>query len=176
MINKKYATLFILLFMTIGFGCTTLQEVLKIRKPSASLQGIKFENITLDSAQILFDVEVENPYPVAIPLVNVDYNLTSNAKPFLSGKANLQSTVGAYSKESVSLPVMVNYLDLIQAIKGLKPGSLIPYSADMGLSVDAPTLGLIRLPIKKEGELSVPSLADISEINWKKMILDKTMK
>ena len=88
MINKKYATLFILLFMTIGFGCTTLQEVLKIRKPSASLQGIKFENITLDSAQILFDVEVENPYPVAIPLVNVDYNLTSNAKPFLSGKAN----------------------------------------------------------------------------------------
>ena len=160
--------------IAMGSGCATLQNTLNIRKPNASLQGLKFEEITLKSATMLFEVEVENPYPVALPLVNVDYNLASRAKQFLSGKADLQSTIAPHSKESVSLPARISYSDLLQAFKGIKPGSVIPYSADMGLSVDTPALGLMRLPIKKEGELSVLTIPDISEVDWKKMILDKT--
>lgn len=38
-------------------------------------------------------------------------------------------------------------------------GSKIPYSAELGLSVDTPALGLIRLPLKKEGELVLPTVS-----------------
>ena len=170
---KQYVILIVSLIIAMGSGCTTIQDVLNIRRPNASLQDLKFEEITLRSATLLFDVEIENPYPVALPLVNVDYNLVSRAKPFLSGKADLQSTIAPHSRESVSLPAKISYLDLLQAFKGIKPGSVIPYSADMGLSVDTPALGLLRLPINKQGDISVPTIPAISEIDWKKMLLDK---
>ena len=170
---KKYVTLMISLMIVMGSGCATIQDALNIRKPNASLQGLKFEDITLNSATLLFDVEIENPYPVALPLVNVDYNLATRAQPFLSGKADLQTTIPPHGKESVSLPAKISYLDLLQAFKGIKPGTMIPYNADIGLSVDTPALGLIRLPINKQGDLAVPTIPAISEIDWKKMILDK---
>ena len=153
-------------------GCATIESALNLRKPSVGLKGIRFEEITLSSATLLFDVEVENPYPVALPLLNMDYNLASQAKPFLTGQADLQTTISPQAKETVSLPARISYLDLLQAFKGIRPGSQIPYSADMGLSVDTPALGAIRLPIKKDGTLSVPSIPDVSGIDWKKMITD----
>ena len=45
----------------------------------------------------------------------------------------------------------------INAVKGARPGSTIPYKADMGLSVDVPAWGPLRLPMSREGQLSIPS-------------------
>lgn len=140
-------------------GCETMQETLKLRKPAARLTGLKFEDVKLDSAMLLFDVEVDNPYPVALPLTNLDYALSTGAEKFLSGSADSQTTVPAKSKEMVSLPAKINYIEMLKALKGARPGSKIPYKADLGLSVDTPALGLIRLPLKKEGELVLPSVS-----------------
>ncbi|MBN1766045.1 MAG: LEA type 2 family protein [Sedimentisphaerales bacterium] len=172
---RRIAFILGVLFVSmLSSGCATLESALTVRKPRVSLQGVKFEEITLKSATLLFDVEVENPYAVALPLVNLDYSLASQARPFLTGEADIASTIAPHDRESVSLPVTISYLDLLQALKGIKPGSVIPYSADIGLSVDTPGLGLLRLPMKKEGELSVPTIPAVSGIDWKKMIMDKT--
>lgn len=161
MYAKKYVILFVMLVGALVSGCATIQDVLDIRKPKVSMKGLKFGEVTLKSTTLLFDVEIENPYPAALPLVNMDYSLASNAQPFLSGKADLQSTIPAHGKETVTLPATISYLDLIQAYKVIRPGSTVPYSADLGLSVDAPNLGLLRLPMKKEGELLVPAMPKI---------------
>ena len=142
-------------------SCETMQEALNLQKPTARMTGLKFENVKLDSATLLFDVEVDNPYPVALPLMNLDYGLSSGAEEFLNGNAELQTTVPAKSKKTVSLPANINYLDMLKALKGIRPGSKIPYKADLGLSVDAPALGLMRLPLKKEGEIVLPTVSDI---------------
>jgi len=141
-------------------GCETISS-LGIAKPAARMTDLKFENVKMDSATLLFDIEVDNPYSVALPLTNLDYGLASGAEPFLKGNADLQTTVPAKSKKTVSLPASINYLDMLKALKGIKPGSKIPYQADLGLSVDAPVLGLIRLPLKKEGEIVLPAVSDI---------------
>ena len=167
---RKYKLLISVLICASSLGCATIQDALKLRKPTASLQAVKFGEIKLKSALLLFDVQVENPYSVALPLVNVDYNLTTQADPFLAGSADLQSTIPAHGQETVTLPVQLNYLSFLQAVKQLKPGSTIPYSADVGLSVDAPALGLIRLPIKKQGKLSIPEIPDLSNIDFKKLL------
>ena len=156
-------------------GCSTL-EVMGLRKPTVSLAGLRFQNVSLDSATLLFDVDVENPYSVPLPLVNVDYDLTTSSKPLFSGKADVQSTIPANSKKTVSLPAKIKYLDLVRAFKDIKPGLAIPYEAKLGLSVDTPALGKLRLPISKEGQLSVPSIPNISTIDWQKLILDKAGK
>jgi len=125
------------------------------------MKGLQFAEVTLTSATLLFDVEIENPYPVPLPLVNMDYSLTSNAQPFLAGKADLQSTIPAHGKEIVTLPATISYLDLIKAFQSVRPGSTISYHADLGLSVETPNLGLLRLPMKKNGEVLVPALPKI---------------
>ena len=142
-------------------SCETMNHVLNLQKPTARMTGLKFEDVMLDSATLLFDVEVDNPYPVALPLMNLDYGLSSSGEPFLDGNAELQTTIPAKSKKVVSLPANIKYLDMLKALKGVRPGSKIPYKADLGLSVDAPTLGLIRVPLKKEGEIVLPTVSDV---------------
>jgi LEA14-like dessication related protein len=141
-----------------------------VRKPTGSLQGLKFQDISLDSATLLFDVEVDNPYPAALPLLNMDYDLASSNNPLLSGTADVQSIIPANGKKVVSLPAKIKYLDLVKAFKDFRPGSEIPYKANLGLSVDTPALGKIRVPTSKEGQLSVPTIQGIQNIDWQKLL------
>lgn len=46
----------------------------------------------------------------------------------------------------------------LRALKNVELGSKIPYKADVGLSVDTPALGMLRLPLKKEGEVVIPTV------------------
>ncbi len=157
--TKRYIAWIAALLSVFFSGCETIQHALTLTKPSARMTGLKFQNVQLDSATLLFDVEVDNPYSVALPLLNMDYDLSSGAAPFLTGSADLQTTVPAKSKKTVSLPATVDYLEMLKALKGIRPGSTIPYKADVGLSVDAPAVGQIRLPLKKEGEVTLPSVS-----------------
>jgi len=157
---KRYLVWTAALVSVFFAGCEAM-DTFGLSKPTARMTGLKFEDVKLDSATLLFDVEVDNPYPVALPLMNLDYGLSSGAEPFLNGNAKLQTTVPAKSKKTVSLPANINYLDMLKALKGIRPGSKIPYKADLGLSVDAPALGLMRLPLKKEGEIMLPTVSDV---------------
>lgn len=160
MIAKRYLFFPLTVMMTFFAGCETMQEALNLKKPTARLTGLKFEEVKLDSAMLLFDVEIDNHYPVALPLTNFDYSISTGANKFLSGSAKSQTTVPAKNKKTVSLPAKINYIEMLKALKGIRPGSKIPYNAEFGLSVDTPALGLIRLPLKKEGELVLPSISD----------------
>ena len=147
-------------------GCGLIEA-----RPTARVTGVKLKDIDLTAVTMLFDVEVDNPYAVPLPLVNVDYSLASGDKPFLSGEAELQGTVPAKDKKTISLPAKVTYKQLLGALAGVKPGSVVPYRAGLGLSVDAPLLGRLRVPMEKEGELPVPAPPEVSvqQITWDKL-------
>ena len=133
-------------------GCSMIQ------KPSAHITGVKVRDVSVTDATMLFDVKVDNPYTVALPMSNVDYALSSQGQRFLAGKADVQGTVPAGASKTLGVPVRISYLELIKAVKGARPGATIPYKADIGLSVDVPALGPLRVPMSKDGELSIPSV------------------
>ncbi|MBN2211058.1 MAG: LEA type 2 family protein [Sedimentisphaerales bacterium] len=151
-------------------GCASLQKALNLEKPRAHLRGVHFDKITLSAVTLLFDVEIENRYALDLPLLNMDYDITSRGEPFLAGQADIQSTIPAKETRTVSLPATIHYADFTRAIKGIKPGSMVPYRADVGVSVDAPMIGRLRLPLKKEGQLTIPTLADLKEFIGSKII------
>jgi len=64
-----------------------------LEKPSAQITGVKVQDIGLTDATMLFDVKVDNPYTVPLPMSNVDYALSSVGQRFLSGQADLQAQV-----------------------------------------------------------------------------------
>ena len=169
--NTKNWALTALVIVVLFFqGCQTLQDVLGNQKPSAKLTGVGIEDISLDSAILSFDVQLQNPYQVPLPLLNIDYKVTSGGESLFSGMADLQTTIPAEQSKTVSLPIKINYADMVRAFSGIRPGSSIPYNADAGLSVDTPVLGTIRMPLSKAGQLTVPSLSDIDRVDWKKLL------
>jgi LEA14-like dessication related protein len=168
--KRNSILIFVLFGLLMTAGCDSMQQMMNVQKPKASLKGISFDNITLKSATLLFDVEVENPYPAALPLLNMDYDITTGANKLLSGRADLGTTIPANGKKVVSLPATVSYLDLAKAFMGIRPGSKVPYKADVGLSVDTKALGQIRLPMNKSGELTAPSIPNIDKLDLKSLL------
>ena len=130
-------------------------------KPSAEILGVRLQDVSLTDATMLFDVKVDNPYAVPLPLSNVDYALSSLGQQFLTGKADVQGSVPAGGSKDLAVPVRISFLELIRAVKGARPGSAIPYKADLGLSVDMPVTGPLRVPMSRQGELSIPSAPDL---------------
>jgi len=155
-------------------GCGVAEGLLGGDKPSAHVTGVSLKDIGLRSITMLFDLKLDNPYSAPLPLVNVDYSLASKGKQFLSDAAQLQGTVPAKGSKTVSLPVTLTYLGLLEALKDVRPGAIVPYEATLGLSVDAPVVGKLRLPLKKEGELPVPAVPEVSvsQIKWDNVSLD----
>jgi len=148
-VSKSAAVIALALLLASATGCGT--------KPSASITGMKVQGISLTDATMLFDVKVDNPYMLPLPLGNLDYALASGGQQFLTGNADVQGTIPAGASKTLPIPIKINYLKLISAVKGAKPGAVIPYTADLGLSVKAPLMGPLRVPMSKDGELKIPS-------------------
>lgn len=155
--------LFFSLALTAFFfaSCQTNQQVSHFDKPTARIVDIKFQDVQLDYATLLFEIEVDNPYPADLPLVSINYSLTSGGNTFLTAAPAHAAAIAPNSKELVSLPDKVIYARLLRSLNG-KPGSTIPYRTELQLWVDAPDLGQIKLPLRHEGLLSLPEEAEVT--------------
>jgi LEA14-like dessication related protein len=155
-------------------GCALLQSLLGTSNtPTAEVTGVHITDFSLTEMTLNFDVAVKNPYSVALPLVNIDYSLASQSQPFLKGQAALQGSIPAGQSKTISLPTKVVFLELLKVLPGIKPGAQIPYQTTLGLSVNAPVVGALRLPIAKEGQLPIPTAPDVSvtSLTWKDVSL-----
>jgi len=174
--TRRTALLVVLVAMAAGAtGCAELRRSLGIDTPTARVVGASLENISLQDATLAFDVEVTNPLEVALPLASLDYDLASKGAAFLSGNAPLEGAVPAGSTKTVKLPVSVTYADLLKALSGVRPGQVVPYEAEVGLSVDVPAAGPLRLPLKKSGQMPVPAppQVEVRGVNWSDLSLQK---
>ena len=131
-------------------------------RPTASITGMKLQGLSMTDATMLFDVKVDNPYMAPLPLGNLDYALTSQGQQFLTGKSAMQGVIPANASKTLGVPIKINFLQLMSAVKGARPGASIPYKADLGLSLDVPVTGAFRVPMSKEGNLDIPSKASLT--------------
>ena len=150
--------------LLLSAGCSVLE------KPSARLLGVAIGDVSLDAATLTFDVEVENPYSVALPLTDIDYNVTSLENTLFVGEAALEGSIPAHGTKAVKLPAKIAYRDVIRAFRGVRPGSQVPYDAKAGLSVKAPIFGPIRIPLSRTGNLDVPTVQDLKNTDWQKLL------
>ena len=151
------------LLLVVSSGCSALQGSLK---PKAKLTNVHFDEFKGGALGLIFDVEIKNPYPVGVPLTGLAYSLSSDDKEFIAGSSEPDTVIPAGSEMEVALPVKVEYRQMWQALKGIRPGAVIPYNAELVLSMDTETFNTINLPLKKKGEIELPT---ISEAGLKKV-------
>lgn len=142
-------------------GCEATPEVQHVAKPTVRMVGLRLEQAKPDYATLLFEVEIDNPYPASLPLVGLSYSLTSGGGTFITATAIYQAAVPPNRRQIVALPDEVVYARLLRALNS-KPGSTIRYRAKLWLQVDIPNLGPVELPMRHEGRLV---LVDAPETN-----------
>jgi LEA14-like dessication related protein len=157
-------------------GCQSMQDLLGgAPKPTAHVIGASIRGLSLENIVLLFDVEVENPYAASLPLIDLGYALSSGGKKFLEGTLKPTGSIPARGKQVIQLPATVPFSSLFAALKGVKPGAIVPYTADLRIGVDVPVLGRIDVPLSKSGEFPVPAVpqVELSSLAIDKLGLDQ---
>jgi LEA14-like dessication related protein len=151
--------------------CDALEQALHLRRPGVEVRGASLREVTAQSATLVFETRVTNPYSVDLPLANFDYALASNGLSLLNGDANVAGTVPAGGAKTLQLPVTVTYKQLLAVLKDIRPGEVIPYDASLGLSARAPGGTTVRVPFSREGRLPVPATpgVEVRGIDWGKL-------
>lgn len=157
-------------------GCASvLEQVQGMTRPSARVTGASLASVGLDEVTVDFEVLVENPASVPLPLLDLDYELQSAGRTFLSGQTGVSGSVPATGERALVVPVVVGLPQALDVLTDLRPGAILPYRASLELQVDAPVLGLLTLPLAHEGELPVPSVPTVSlaSVEWGELSLSR---
>jgi LEA14-like dessication related protein len=149
------------------WGCETVKQVLDTApRPSARIVGTHLQNLALDKVHLVFDVEVSNPYSVSLPLVDVSYSLSSSGRAVLQGNVRPEGSIAARGSQIIQIPTVLQFAALAKTLGGIRPGSLLPYEANLTLSVDAPALGPLSLPLSESGEVPIPAVPQVELISF----------
>ena len=157
-------------------GCSGVMDSIKStfeQRPTATVQEVRFADFDLRSVTLDFLVEVTNPYTFDLPVVGLDYALSTNSQPFLDGSSELDESIPSQGVKTIALPLSVDLVGLVDTVTGLRPGQVIPYEAELGLNVEVPGLGPMGLPLAKSGELPIPAVPRVSvaSVAWESMSL-----
>jgi LEA14-like dessication related protein len=140
-------------------ACDSMQKALmQMEKPSVAVRGVQADRGGIEGPSLTFDLEIANPYSFDLPLTGVDYALTTNNTPLLTGVGDVKGAIPAKGMQTVPLKITVPYRQLLSALGGVRPGKPIPYNATLNVGFDAPTIGRITVPTTRAGELPVPAV------------------
>jgi len=139
-----------------SIGASGCAGVGPLPSPSADVSSVRVSWIGLDAIGIEFGLTVKNPYPTELPLIALDYALSSNDHRFLEGTATLDQRIPARSTTDIAVPLRLPYRALLEVGQEVTTTHSLPYHASLGLHVAAPVIGEIRLPIEKDAQLTLP--------------------
>lgn len=156
-------------------GCATVQQALQNTPlPTASLKGASLSHLSMDSVGLAFELEIQNPYPVDLPVLDLSYSLASSGNTFSSGSSRVGGTVPAGGSRSITLPLDIVPSELLRTLSSVRPGQVLPYEAQLSLGVDPPALAPIQLPLSHQGELPIPAPPSLSvaSVEWNELSLN----
>lgn len=154
-----------LLIALFGASCSQLKEFADIKKPSVSVEDFRVTGLSLQNIELTFDLEIDNPNPVALNLASYDYDLKIENNSFVQGSQALNTNIEAKGKSVISIPVSFTFKELYETFTSINSKREASYSFLANVAVEVPVLGLIETPIIKNGNFPVVKAPTISVSN-----------
>lgn len=156
---KRSAAMALLLLAGLGIsGCSTL-GLASLVKPDVRLMGVDVGNVGLDSAELLFDFQVDNPNARSLVLDGVGYRLDLEGARLLDGRRPERTEIAASGESRVTLPVTVRYDDLARALRNLRRQEHPSYELRADFEFDNPLVGTLVVPVTQRGRVPLDRLA-----------------
>lgn len=161
--DRRLAALLCLACATLLGGCQSMEDLLKSApKPTARITGASLRGLTLEKVDLVFDVEISNPYGANLPLLDLGYSIGSGGQKLVEGNVQPAGAIPANGSKVIQLPASIRFASVMATLKNVRPGSVVPYQADFSLGVDAPVVGRLNLPLSHSGEVPVPAVPEVS--------------
>ena len=140
-----------LLVLAASSSCAGLGQVFE--KPRVRVLGADVTNVSLTSADLIFDFSVENPNGLSLVLDAVGYRLRVNGEPFLDGSSDRRTEIAARGASRVQLPVTLRYADILRVVRLLEGERSAGYELDADFRFDVPVIGGLTVPVRKRGDI-----------------------
>ncbi|CAL0327835.1 unnamed protein product [Lupinus luteus] len=135
-----------------------VEKFANVPKPEASVTGVAFKRVSLEGAEYLAKVSVENPYSTPIPICEIGYSLKSNLREIASGTIPDPGSLKANNTTMVDVLVKVRHDILITLARDIGADWDIDYQIDISLIIDLPVVGNFTIPLSHKGEFKLPTL------------------
>lgn len=152
-----------LLFSVAAFGCAYLPSNLQ-----PEIVGVtpRIAGIDLEGVNMAFDLDVKNPYPVAIKSPKFKYSFAVEGHPLASEQTAEGVNLPARKTGKATLPVRIGYQDLFNIASGMRGANKANYAIDGAFLIDAVGKNF-ELPFGHEGILPILQPPKFSAVNMK---------
>ena len=161
-----------LVFIAVTLSSCAIFGGVKMVQPKVAFTGAKLDKLSFSNADLLFDMQIENPNPLGVKLASFDYELLVNGFSFLSGKQDKNLDIPASGKDTIQLPLTVRFLDLYQAVQSLRNQDESAYDLKCSFGFNLPIIGEVKVPVQTSGKVPLLKLPSIDVATLKVTRLD----
>lgn len=128
------------------------------KMPSVQMQEVRVINLNLASAEIVADIEIDNPNAFELNLTNLNYKLDINQQTWGQGTSSRLNSIPRKSTGTVRIPMKLNLLTMGQSVYQLLNGDQrLNYQLSGAVTIDT-GLSLLRaynMPLNISGTTSL---------------------
>jgi LEA14-like dessication related protein len=162
----KYFRILVVIMISLNlYHCSDVLKIINqsgIQKPVVKVTNTRLSGLSFDQADLLFDIEINNPNAVGVSLAGFDYDLLLNKQSFLKGDQKKTMEIKAQGKATIQLPITLNFMNMYKTYQSLKNEDEVGYTLKTGFSFDLPVLGPVRVPVSTSGQVPMVKLPAIS--------------
>lgn len=162
MLMKRPLLVLVALSLATLTGCAALQSLLKgaFQQPRLTFKTAKLADASLSDATVDLVYEVENPNSFGLSLASVDYAFFVEGKQVVAGKPRNGLALKANGKSELVFPANVKFADIVPVVTTFLNKDVASFKAQGSLGIKTP-VGVISLPLQKEGTFPVPKIPSI---------------
>ncbi|MBP7735600.1 MAG: LEA type 2 family protein [Spirochaetes bacterium] len=130
-------SLALLLFPVLLLSCASITSLLG-KKPEVSLKKFDIDSISLKDVTFLFEIALDNPYPVGFKLQDVGFTVKVEGNQLLKTRTPKGVTVKAGGSEVTPVKVTIAYADIIRLIKDYTEREDLNCAIDIDIVIPLP--------------------------------------
>jgi len=137
-------------------GCATLRRLgIGMERPEVTLERVSLESVTFTQADLVADIRVHNPNPVGIRMAGFAYALEIEGTPFVAGDNAKGVSIDSFGDSDVRLPVSIGFPEMVETIRVASARTEVAYRLTVAFRFEVPILGVVSIPLEREGTLPV---------------------
>lgn len=161
-LRRSETTFYLLIVLLLSVSCNRLNELVSVQKTTLSISDYRISALTLEDIAFTFDVEVNNPNPWSVSVSEYSYDFQISEQSLVTGSQTTALNINASQASIIQVPVQFSFRDVYATISDVREQEETSYSMNTRVTIDVPILGVIDLPLEKEGTFPIPKTPKLS--------------
>lgn len=146
---------FIIILISLSLmACSALEK--HVRKPTVTLGETELSSVSLQTANLVFNVNIHNPNPIGLPLKGLSYEIIVDNKSVAGGQDTQSPRIPAKNSANLALPLALHFKQIYGSLRNLSKHKKLNYRLQGSLD-----FGFFTIPLRHTGSIDLPSLPKV---------------